>query len=115
MNRKYTREWYLERVAAIRRIIPDCGLSTKYFAEQTKNRPKDHHIDPYDKPAEQKIVEQHANHDAAYGKSPHHAVIFPIQHHKNHSSTAEPVKKILHTDPEIPVWHDSAKYPENII
>lgn len=28
MNRKYTREWYLERVAAIRRIIPDCGLST---------------------------------------------------------------------------------------
>ena len=26
MNRKYTREWYLERVAAIRRIIPDCGL-----------------------------------------------------------------------------------------
>ena len=28
MNRKYTREWYLERVAANRRIIPDCGLST---------------------------------------------------------------------------------------
>ncbi|MBQ4029718.1 MAG: MiaB/RimO family radical SAM methylthiotransferase, partial [Prevotella sp.] len=27
MNRKYTREWYLDRVAAIRRIIPDCGLS----------------------------------------------------------------------------------------
>ena len=28
MNRKYTREWYMDRVAAIRRIIPDCGLST---------------------------------------------------------------------------------------
>lgn len=28
MNRKYDREWYLDRIAAIRRIIPDCGLST---------------------------------------------------------------------------------------
>lgn len=31
MNRKYTREWYLERVAAIRRIIPDAGLSSDLF------------------------------------------------------------------------------------
>lgn len=28
MNRTYDREWYLERVEAIRRIVPDCGLST---------------------------------------------------------------------------------------
>jgi len=28
MNRGYSREWYLERMAAIRRIIPDCGIST---------------------------------------------------------------------------------------
>jgi tRNA-2-methylthio-N6-dimethylallyladenosine synthase len=28
MNRGYTREWYLERIAAIRRIIPDCAIST---------------------------------------------------------------------------------------
>lgn len=31
MNRKYTREWYLERIAAIRRIIPECGISTDVF------------------------------------------------------------------------------------
>lgn len=28
MNRTYDREWYMERIAAIKRIIPDCGLST---------------------------------------------------------------------------------------
>lgn len=28
MNRKYDREWYLDRIAAIKRIIPGCGLST---------------------------------------------------------------------------------------
>lgn len=31
MNRKYTREWYLDRIAAIRRIVPDCGISTDVF------------------------------------------------------------------------------------
>jgi tRNA-2-methylthio-N6-dimethylallyladenosine synthase len=31
MNRKYTREWYMDRVAAIRSRIPDCGLSSDLF------------------------------------------------------------------------------------
>ena len=31
MNRKYTRQWYLDRIAAIRRIIPDAGISTDMF------------------------------------------------------------------------------------
>lgn len=31
MNRKYTREWYLDRIRAIREAIPDCGISTDLF------------------------------------------------------------------------------------
>lgn len=31
MNRKYTREWYLDRIHAIREIVPDCGISTDVF------------------------------------------------------------------------------------
>ena len=42
MNRKYTREWYLERVAAIRRIIPDCGLSTDIFCGYCSETEEEH-------------------------------------------------------------------------
>ncbi len=42
MNRKYTREWYLDRVAAIRRIIPDCGLSTDIFSGYCSETEEDH-------------------------------------------------------------------------
>ena len=31
MNRKYTREWYLDRIAAIRRILPEAAISTDVF------------------------------------------------------------------------------------
>lgn len=44
MNRKYTCEWYLERVAAIRRIIPDCGLSTDIFSGFHSETEEDHQM-----------------------------------------------------------------------
>ena len=42
MNRKYTREQYLERVEAIRRIIPGCGLTTDIFVGYHDETPEDH-------------------------------------------------------------------------
>ncbi len=42
MNRKYTRQWYLDRVAAIRRIIPDCAISTDIFAGYCGETEEDH-------------------------------------------------------------------------
>ena len=44
MNRKYTREWYMDRVAAIRRIIPDCGLTTDIFSGYHSETEEDHQM-----------------------------------------------------------------------
>jgi len=44
MNRKYTREWYMDRVRAIRRIIPDCGLSTDIFVGYHSETEEDHEM-----------------------------------------------------------------------
>ena len=44
MNRKYTREWYMDRVNAIRRIIPDCGLSTDIFVGYHSETEEDHQM-----------------------------------------------------------------------
>ena len=42
MRRRYTREWYLERVAKIRSVIPGCGISTDIIAGFCSETPQDH-------------------------------------------------------------------------
>ena len=44
MNRKYTRAWYMDRVAAIRRIIPNCGLTTDIFVGYHSETEEDHQM-----------------------------------------------------------------------
>ena len=42
MNRKYTREWYIDRIEAIRSIVPDCGISTDIIAGFCGETEEDH-------------------------------------------------------------------------
>lgn len=42
MNRRYTREWYLDRIAAIRRYMPDCAITTDLIAGFSSETEEDH-------------------------------------------------------------------------
>jgi tRNA-2-methylthio-N6-dimethylallyladenosine synthase len=42
MNRKYTREWYLDRIAAIRKYVPDCAISTDIITGFCRETAQDH-------------------------------------------------------------------------
>lgn len=42
MNRKYTREWYLDRIAAIKRILPDASITTDLFSGFHSETEEDH-------------------------------------------------------------------------
>lgn len=44
MNRKYDREWYLDRIAAIRNIIPDCAITTDLFCGFHSETEEDHQL-----------------------------------------------------------------------
>ncbi|MDY6408481.1 MAG: tRNA (N6-isopentenyl adenosine(37)-C2)-methylthiotransferase MiaB [Prevotella sp.] len=44
MNRKYTREWYMNRIAAIKRIIPDCAITTDIFVGYHSETEDDHQM-----------------------------------------------------------------------
>jgi len=44
MNRKYTREWYMERIAAIRRILPDASIGTDVFCGFYDETEEDHQL-----------------------------------------------------------------------
>jgi tRNA-2-methylthio-N6-dimethylallyladenosine synthase len=44
MNRGYTREWYLDRIAAIRRIMPGCGISTDIITGFCSETDEDHQL-----------------------------------------------------------------------
>ena len=44
MNRKYTRQWYMDRIEAIRRIVPDCAITTDIFAGYCTETEEDHQM-----------------------------------------------------------------------
>ena len=44
MNRKYTREWYLDRIAAIRRYMPDCSITTDLISGFCTETEEDHQL-----------------------------------------------------------------------
>ena len=44
MNRKYTREWYLDRIAAIRRHMPDCSITTDLISGFCTETEEDHQL-----------------------------------------------------------------------
>ncbi len=44
MNRKYTREWYLDKIALIRKYIPDCGITTDMFTGFHSETEEDHQL-----------------------------------------------------------------------
>ncbi|MBR4065203.1 MAG: tRNA (N6-isopentenyl adenosine(37)-C2)-methylthiotransferase MiaB [Bacteroidaceae bacterium] len=87
MNRKYTREWYLDRIEAIRRIVPDCGLSTDIIAGFCGESEEDHH--------ETLSLMRYCSYDAAFMfKYSERPGTFASKHMKDDIEDSEKVRRL---------------------
>ena len=87
MNRKYTREWYLERIEAIHRIVPDCGLSTDIIAGYCGETEEDHQ--------ETLSLMRHCSYDAAFMfKYSERPGTFASRHFKDDIEDCEKVRRL---------------------
>lgn len=87
MNRKYTREWYLERIEAIRRIVPDCGLSTDIIAGFCGETEEDH--------KDTLSLMRHCSYDAAFMfKYSERPGTFASKHMKDDIEDSEKVRRL---------------------
>jgi tRNA-2-methylthio-N6-dimethylallyladenosine synthase len=87
MNRKYTREWYIERIDAIRRIVPDCGLSTDIIAGFCGETEEDHR--------ETLSLMRYCSYDAAFMfKYSERPGTFAARHFEDNISEEEKVRRL---------------------
>jgi tRNA-2-methylthio-N6-dimethylallyladenosine synthase len=87
MNRKYTREWYIERIDAIRRIVPDCGLSTVIIAGFCGETEEDHR--------ETLSLMRYCSYDAAFMfKYSERPGTFAARHFEDNISEEEKVRRL---------------------
>jgi tRNA-2-methylthio-N6-dimethylallyladenosine synthase len=87
MNRKYTREWYLDRIEAIRRIVPDCGLSTDIIAGYCGETEEDHQ--------ETLSLMRYCSYDAAFMfKYSERPGTFASRHFKDDIEESEKVRRL---------------------
>ena len=87
MNRKYTREWYLDRIEAIRRIVPDCGISTDIIAGFCGETEEDHQ--------QTLSLMRHCSYDAAFMfKYSERPGTFASRHMKDDIEDSEKVRRL---------------------
>lgn len=87
MNRKYTREWYIDRIDAIKRIIPDCGISTDIIAGYCGENEEDH--------SETLSLMRYCQYDAAFMfKYSERPGTFASRHFKDDIEESEKIRRL---------------------